>query len=257
MATGFGVRYRSPIGPLRVDLGFKVNPRVLPSGSRERALGLAHLPGPGVLMLIGFLLSCPARRRRPGAHRSHARDRVGPDRDAVRRPHGAGAGPGGGRGRRCGRRAAAGGSRADAPRGRTVSAAGAVCRHIDGRMAAAARRGGGRRRRLPACCAKAASRSERLRSWVRDDLRVAAYLQQRFPADERRPDQIADWVSDLRRRTPGHRSIRDPVRPVQASDPVPDLKPQDLRSLQERDQHLRPVGQPWLTRRRVMLPRDR
>lgn len=41
---------------------------------------------------------------------------------------------------------------------------------------------------------------ERLRSWVRDDLRVAAYLQQRFPADDRRIDQIADWVSDLRRR---------------------------------------------------------
>ena len=37
VATGFGVRYRSPIGPLRVDLGFKVNPRVLESGSRERA----------------------------------------------------------------------------------------------------------------------------------------------------------------------------------------------------------------------------
>jgi outer membrane protein insertion porin family len=36
VATGFGVRYRSPIGPLRVDLGFKVNPRVLASGSRER-----------------------------------------------------------------------------------------------------------------------------------------------------------------------------------------------------------------------------
>jgi hypothetical protein len=41
---------------------------------------------------------------------------------------------------------------------------------------------------------------QRLRNWVRDDLRVSAYLQQRFPADERRPDQIADWVSDLRRR---------------------------------------------------------
>ncbi|MCC7123792.1 MAG: BamA/TamA family outer membrane protein [Acidobacteria bacterium] len=35
-ATGFGLRYRSPIGPLRVDLGFKINPRVLASGSRER-----------------------------------------------------------------------------------------------------------------------------------------------------------------------------------------------------------------------------
>lgn len=36
VATGFGVRYRSPIGPLRVDLGFKLDPRVLASGSRER-----------------------------------------------------------------------------------------------------------------------------------------------------------------------------------------------------------------------------
>jgi outer membrane translocation and assembly module TamA len=36
VATGFGVRYRSPIGPLRVDLGFKVNPRMLPDGTRER-----------------------------------------------------------------------------------------------------------------------------------------------------------------------------------------------------------------------------
>ena len=41
---------------------------------------------------------------------------------------------------------------------------------------------------------------ERLRAWVHDDLRVAAYLQQRFAADERRQDLIADWVSDLRRR---------------------------------------------------------
>jgi outer membrane protein assembly factor BamA len=35
-AAGFGVRYRSPLGPLRVDLGFKLDPRVLSSGSRER-----------------------------------------------------------------------------------------------------------------------------------------------------------------------------------------------------------------------------
>ena len=41
---------------------------------------------------------------------------------------------------------------------------------------------------------------ERLRAWVRDDLRIDAYLQQRFAADERRSDLIADWVSDLRRR---------------------------------------------------------
>lgn len=35
VTTGFGIRYRSPIGPLRVDLGFKVDPRILADGSRE------------------------------------------------------------------------------------------------------------------------------------------------------------------------------------------------------------------------------
>jgi hypothetical protein len=42
----------------------------------------------------------------------------------------------------------------------------------------------------------------RLRAWIRDDLRVETYLQQRFASDERRQDLIADWVSDLRRRSP-------------------------------------------------------
>lgn len=41
----------------------------------------------------------------------------------------------------------------------------------------------------------------RLRGWIRDDLRIAAYLEQRFAMDDRRPDLIADWVEDLRRRT--------------------------------------------------------
>jgi hypothetical protein len=41
---------------------------------------------------------------------------------------------------------------------------------------------------------------ERLRAWVRDDLRIEGYLQQRFAADDRRQDLIADWVSELRRR---------------------------------------------------------
>jgi hypothetical protein len=41
----------------------------------------------------------------------------------------------------------------------------------------------------------------RLRGWIRDDLRIAAYLGQRFAVDERRSDLIADWVEDLRRRT--------------------------------------------------------
>ncbi len=40
-----------------------------------------------------------------------------------------------------------------------------------------------------------------LRAWVRDDLRLAVYLQQRFAAAaDRRAELIADWVSDLRRR---------------------------------------------------------
>ncbi len=60
----------------------------------------------------------------------------------------------------------------------------------------------------------------RLRAWIRDDLRIAAYLEQRFAltADlsveqaapevrarlsaQRRASLIADWVTDLRRRTP-------------------------------------------------------
>jgi hypothetical protein len=43
----------------------------------------------------------------------------------------------------------------------------------------------------------------RLRAWVRDDLRIVAYLAQRFAADgpERRQSLIEDWVADLRRRT--------------------------------------------------------
>ncbi len=42
----------------------------------------------------------------------------------------------------------------------------------------------------------------RLRGWIRDDLRIAAYVEQRFALDERRADLIDDWVEDLRRRTP-------------------------------------------------------
>lgn len=34
-ATGFGLRYRSPIGPIRVDLGFKLSRRTFINGTRE------------------------------------------------------------------------------------------------------------------------------------------------------------------------------------------------------------------------------
>ena len=39
-AAGFGVRYRSPIGPLRFDLGFKLDRRLLPNGQQERPTAL-------------------------------------------------------------------------------------------------------------------------------------------------------------------------------------------------------------------------
>ena len=39
-AVGFGIRYRSPVGPIRVDLGLKLDRRVLPTGERERPTAL-------------------------------------------------------------------------------------------------------------------------------------------------------------------------------------------------------------------------
>jgi outer membrane protein insertion porin family len=39
-SVGFGLRYRSPVGPIRVDLGFKLDRRVLPTGERERPTAL-------------------------------------------------------------------------------------------------------------------------------------------------------------------------------------------------------------------------
>ena len=38
--SGFGLRYQSPIGPLRVDLGFKLDRQLLPDGSLERLTAL-------------------------------------------------------------------------------------------------------------------------------------------------------------------------------------------------------------------------
>lgn len=35
-AAGFGLRYRSPLGPLRFDLGFNLDRQTLPNGTRER-----------------------------------------------------------------------------------------------------------------------------------------------------------------------------------------------------------------------------
>jgi outer membrane translocation and assembly module TamA len=44
--AGFGVMYRSPVGPIRVDLGFNLNPRELaPGGEQERSRVLHILLG--------------------------------------------------------------------------------------------------------------------------------------------------------------------------------------------------------------------
>ena len=50
--------------------------------------------------------------------------------------------------------------------------------------------------------AAAALTDAHLRTWLRDDLRMAAYINQRFTDAERRADLIVDWIADLRRRTP-------------------------------------------------------
>jgi outer membrane protein assembly factor BamA len=39
-AVGVGLRYRSPVGPIRVDLGIKLDRQVLPTGERERPTAL-------------------------------------------------------------------------------------------------------------------------------------------------------------------------------------------------------------------------
>lgn len=53
-----------------------------------------------------------------------------------------------------------------------------------------------------AALAAAAFTESHLRSWVSDDLRMTAYINQRFTDAERRADLVADWIADLRRRTP-------------------------------------------------------
>ena len=53
-----------------------------------------------------------------------------------------------------------------------------------------------------AALASAARTEAHLRTWLRDDLRMTAYINQRFTDAERRADLMADWIADLRRRTP-------------------------------------------------------
>ncbi len=39
-AVGFGIRYKSPVGPLRIDIGFKIRPQTIVPGQRERLTAL-------------------------------------------------------------------------------------------------------------------------------------------------------------------------------------------------------------------------
>jgi len=41
-AGGFGVRYKSPVGPIRLDVGFKLDRRETAPGTRER-LAVVHI----------------------------------------------------------------------------------------------------------------------------------------------------------------------------------------------------------------------
>jgi outer membrane translocation and assembly module TamA len=34
-SAGFGLRYQTPLGPVRLDIGFNLKPRTLPTGERE------------------------------------------------------------------------------------------------------------------------------------------------------------------------------------------------------------------------------
>ncbi len=81
---------------------------------------------------------------------------------------------------------------------------------VEAGLAAATARAGGDEA-LARTLAAGGFTADRLRAWIRDDLRVQGYLRQRFVDDERRADLIADWVSDLRRRA--QVTVFDPAIP--------------------------------------------
>lgn len=55
---------------------------------------------------------------------------------------------------------------------------------------------------VPALLARAGMSAQALDGWFRDDLRIEAYLAERFPqtTDPRRAERVNAWVNDLRRR---------------------------------------------------------
>jgi hypothetical protein len=65
---------------------------------------------------------------------------------------------------------------------------------------------------LPALMARTGTSDQRLDGWFRDDLQIAAYLDQRFgaQADAARAARIADWIAGMRKRAnlPGKVTLR-------------------------------------------------
>jgi hypothetical protein len=53
---------------------------------------------------------------------------------------------------------------------------------------------------LPALLARAGATDQWLDGWIRDELRIAAYLDQRFGRTAERAMRIETWLNDLRRR---------------------------------------------------------
>jgi hypothetical protein len=68
---------------------------------------------------------------------------------------------------------------------------------------------------LATAMASVAFSDRHLRAWVRDGLRITAYIDQRFAAaesPERRMELVRDWISDIRRRTPVVELIKPQAR---------------------------------------------
>jgi hypothetical protein len=55
---------------------------------------------------------------------------------------------------------------------------------------------------VPALLARAGMSAQALDGWFRDELKIEAYVAERFPqtADPRRAERISNWINDLRRR---------------------------------------------------------
>ena len=235
-AVGFGLRYRSPVGPIRVDLGIKLDQEGASDGSERTADGSAYQPGTGILMrcskskemtllaLYSFLsLSSIAARAEiidrvlailPGQIITQSDVNAALDLGLVESPQG-------------GDRGSAEGLSAVIDRVLMLNEVRRVVPPEPSQAAIEARVQRIRQRfDSPAALSRVLVREggideSVLSAHAADDLRLASYLDERFsgasqptdeevrqagegsrqrPADERRRSLIAAWVSELRRR---------------------------------------------------------